>query len=247
MSILNLAESDIQIVLVSGFFDQLDDPNISDLFIKLLLLKKQGYQSKHSSRFLPVATNDFFGMHLILCEKKSMTPILCSKIISYSDCAYYNTPFPLLGLADFLKPEQQSEVEKIISQRVREGKDVSYSGGLTINPNFKGFGLSALLKDMYAGIHYLIHLNNNLRTMMGFGIVKVGTDVFFKTWGVYPLKVNGIEMSPTALPFTNGAESLLMWADLENLSPYKIEMGKRFEKIWNERIEFTLEKRKIAA
>lgn len=54
-------------------------------------------------------------------------------------------------------------------------------------------------------------------------------------------------MSPTALPFTNGAESLLMWADLENLSSYKIEMGKRFETIWNERQEFSTENRKVAA
>lgn len=247
MSILNIDEKDIQVVIVRGFFDQLNDPFMSDLFVKILQLKKNGYQTKHSSRFLPVAANDFFCLHLILCQKETMTPILCSKIVSYNDCEFYNTQFPLLGLSDFLKPEQQVEVEKIIYERVNSGKDLSYSGGLTINPDYKGLGLSSFFKDMYAGIHYLVHKHQGLQTMMGFGIVKVGTDVFFRTWGVQPLKVNDEEMAPTSLPFTNGAESLLMWADLGDLSPYKLEMGKRFENLWDERIDYSLVGKKIAA
>ena len=166
MTAISLKENDIQLIIVRSFFEQLNDPFVSDLFLKLLQLKKNGYQTKHSSRFLPVAANDFFCMHLILCYKKTMTPILCSKIVSYKDCEFHNTPFPLLGLADFLKPEQQKEVEGIISKRVAKGNDLSYSGGLTICPSFKGFGLSTFLKDMYAGIHYLAHLENGLQTMM---------------------------------------------------------------------------------
>jgi hypothetical protein len=238
MSETILTQEDIQVVIVHDFFDQIHDPFLSELFLKLLKLKRDGYQAKHSHRFLPVGTHDFFGIHLILCEQKTMTPILCSKIVSYKNCEYFNTPFPLQGLSTILNSEQQNELQKIISQRVDKGRDISYSGGLTINPAFKGFGLSSLFKDIYTGLHYLIHEHNQFETMMGFGTPKVGTDAFFRKWGVYPLAVNGVEMQPTPVPFANGTESLLMWADLENLSDYKKEMGVKFKDLWESRKEY---------
>ena len=236
----SLTPNDLQIVIVHDFFDQIHDTFLSELFLKLLKLKRDGYHAKHGHRFLPVGTHDFFGIHLILCEKKTMTPILCSKIVSYKNCKYYNTPFPLQGLSDVLNTDQEAELQKIILDRIGRGRDVTYSGGLTINPLFKGFGLSSLFKDIYTGLHYLIHHHHGLETMMGFGTPKVGTDAFFRKWGVYPLTVNGVEMRPTPVPFANGTESLLMWADLENLSDYKKEMGKLYRALWDERREFSV-------
>ncbi len=237
---MELTSNDIQVIIVHDFFDQIHDAFVSELFLKLLKLKRDGYQAKHSQRFLPVGTHDFFGIHLILCEKKTMTPILCSKIVSYKNCKYYNTPFPLVGLSNILKTDQEAHLQSIIYERLGKGRDVSYSGGLTINPLFKGFGLSPFFKDIYTGLHYLIHLHHGLETMMGFGTPKVGTDVFFRKWGVYPLTVNGVEMNPTPVPFANGTASLLMWADLENLSEYKKEMGKHYKALWHERKEFSV-------
>ncbi len=236
-----LTPKDIQVVVVHDFFDQIHNSFLSELFLKLLKLKRDGYQAKHSHRFLPVGTHDFFGIHLILCEKKTMMPILCSKIISYQNCKYFNTPFPLQGLSDVLRTDQETELQKIINDRVNMGRDLTYSGGLTINPIFKGFGLSSLFKDIYTGLHYLIHQYNGFETMMGFGTPKVGTDSFFRKWGVNPLTVNGVEMSPTPVPFANGTESILMWADLENLSEYKKAMGNQYKSLWDERREFLVE------
>ena len=73
MTAISLKENDIQLIIVRSFFEQLNDPFVSDLFLKLLQLKKNGYQTKHSSRFLPVAANDFFCMHLRLESLDSTT------------------------------------------------------------------------------------------------------------------------------------------------------------------------------
>ncbi|MCE3013065.1 MAG: hypothetical protein LW878_08345 [Proteobacteria bacterium] len=232
--------SDLQVVVVSSFFDQIDDPRVSELFVNLLKLKKSGYQSKHSNRFLPVGTHDFFGHHLILCHKKSFEPILCAKIISYKTCQYYNTDFPLSDLGNFLLVDQKRELEKIIHERLLRDKDITYSGGLTINPVFKGFGSSPLFKDIYTGLHYLAHLTFDYSTMMGFALPKVGTDIFFRTWGVKPLEVNGVPMQPTPTPFVNGIDSILVWGDVENLSEYKKDMGKRYGALWEDRIDFSV-------
>jgi hypothetical protein len=237
----SLLESDLQIVVLHNVFQQIDNPSVGEVFLKLLQLKKNGYATRHSRRFIPVGTHDFFGVHLLVCEKKTMEPILCSKIVSYKNCSYYNVPFPLDGLDEVFNNHQQLELQKIIFQRITQGRDVSYSGGLTINPKFKGFGLSSLFKDIYTGIHYRIHEHHGYKTMMGFSTPKVGTDVFFKTWGVNPLVVNGSEMKPTALPFANGAESILVWGDLENLSDYKKEMAKKYNDLWDNRLEYLMD------
>lgn len=237
----------LKVVLLNGVFSQINDPEIGELFVKLLQLKKNGYQGHHSERFIPVGTHDFFGIHLLICEEKTMTPILCSKVVSYTSCDYHNISFPLWNLPDVFNQEQQSEVHKIISERVTQGKDISYSGGLTINPKFKGFGQSEFFKDMYSGLHYLLHEENELKTMMGFATPKVGTDAFFARWGVRPLQVAGSEMKATPLPFANGAESILVWGDLENLSAYKREMGMKYKKLWDNRLEYSVNKTQLRA
>jgi len=239
--------SDLQVVVVSSFFDQIDDPRVSELFVNLLKLKKSGYQSKHSNRFLPVGTHDFFGHHIILCEKKTSTPILCSKIVSYKTCEFYNTPFPLGDLGGFLSSSQTLELRAIIEKRINDGRDITYSGGLTINPIFKGFGKTPFFKDIYTGLHYLAHITYGYSTMMGFGAPKVGTDVFFKTWGVKPLEVNGVPMQPTPTPFANGIDSVLVWGDIEFLSDYKKTMGRKFKSLWDERVDLSCDNRAAEA
>ena len=47
-------------------------------------------------------------------------------------------------------------------------------------------------------------------------------------------------MIPTPVPFANGTASILMCADLENLSDYKKEMGKLYRALWDERREFSV-------
>jgi hypothetical protein len=143
--------------------------------------------------------------------------------------------------------KQQNAVDEIIRERVQKGRDVSYSGGLTINPHFKGEGQSPLFKDIYTGLHFLLHHYHQLGTMMGFAIPKVGTDRFFKTWGVKPLVVEGEEMKPTPLPFANQADTILVWGDLENLSDYKKKMGEKYSTLWKDRLEFLVPEETLVA
>lgn len=241
-------EHPVRLVLVRNFFDQMNNQEVAKIFSDVLQIKKLGYGIKHDRRFLPVGVHDYFSIHLIICDKETLEPILLSKIVSYRDCEYYNITFPLHELKNVIDNELFMSMDEIISHRVNQGFDLSYSGGWTINPKFKGLGLSSTLRDIYTGIHYLIHQNFSLNTMMGFGVPKVGSLEFFKKWGVEPLKTSqGREMAPTPIPFGNYVDSVVAWGDLESLSHYKRAMAEKYKTLWDERIEYLMDVQKSKA
>jgi hypothetical protein len=237
----------LQVIVLKGFCNQTKNSEASDMFIKLLDLKFKGYQTKHSDKFLPVGTHDFFAHHLIVCEKSSMKPIICSKIVTSQDCLYYNCSFPLYELKNVFSPELWLELQKIMTSRISVGKNISYSGGFTINPEFKGRGMSAEFKDIYSGLHYLSHIEEGISTVLGFGAPIVGTDKFFKLWGGDILSVQGQEMKPVKIPFANDLESLLIWKDVNQLSEYKKNMADKYLNLWKERIEYSVKTDALAA
>lgn len=228
----------LKVITVKNFYKYIENQDIANLFTKVIQTKKAGYLTRHEDRFIPVGTHDFFSIHLVLCHGTTLEPILVSKIVSYKDCIYFNQPFPLLELKDILPASLQFELEKIINERANKGSDISYSGGWTINPQYKGLGLSQELRDIYTGIHYNAHLHYNISTMMGFGVPKVGSLEFFKTWGVKPLSANGVDMPPTPIPFGNFVESVIAWGDIDKLSDYKKQMAQKYAYLWEQRIEY---------
>lgn len=239
--------NNLQVLVLRDVCQQFDNPLVSKHFTEILNLKIKGYQTRHSKRFLPFGTHDFFADHLIVCEKETLIPIVCSKVVSYETCLFYNCTFPLLELKSIFESVHWEALKLIIDERVSRGKNISYSGGFTINPLFKALGTTDLLKDIYTGIHYLNHLEQNYSTMMGFGAPRVGTDVFFRKWGVKALQVNGTDVPAVALPFANGLESILMWSDLDQLSQYKKKMGELYKGLWDRRIEFSMKDVRAAA
>ena len=241
-------EYPVRLILVRNFYDQMSNPQVAKIFSHVLQIKKLGYGTKHDNRFLPVGVHDYFSIHLIICDKETLEPILLSKVVPYSDCKYYNVTFPLFELKNVIDNELFNSMEEIIANRINQGNDLSYSGGWTINPKYKGLGLSNSLKDVYTGMHYHVHQNFSLNTMMGFGVPKVGSLEFFKKWGVEPLKTKqGREMEPTPIPFGNYVESVVAWGDLENLSQYKQAMADKYKSLWDERIEYSMNTQKTSA
>ena len=172
---------EIELLLIQNYFDQVgSNEELDRVFCQMLATKKQGYLTMHESRFLPVNTYDFFSIHILLIDKLSKETILTAKIVTYFDCEFFHIKFPLLDMEGVFNPSEMQEVNEIISSRVKDGHNISYSGGWTINPKFKGLGMSPLLRDIYTGIHYQVHQYFNLHTMMGFGAPKVGSLEFFK-------------------------------------------------------------------
>ncbi|MDH4467092.1 MAG: hypothetical protein QE271_03470 [Bacteriovoracaceae bacterium] len=237
----NQNERDVQLLLIQNYFSQVgENVDLDKSFCQMLATKKKGYLTMHESRFLPVNTYDYFSIHILLCDRQSKEIILTAKIVTYFDCEFYHLKFPLLDMEGVFNPLEMQEVKKIISTRVNLGQNISYSGGWTINPKFKGLGMSSLLRDIYTGIHYQVHQYFNIHTMMGFGAPKVGSLEFFKKWGVRPLVVEGNEMSPIAMPFCNFTELVMAWGDISDLSDYKKEMGQKYNSIWQNRKEYLL-------
>ena len=184
-------ESKLKIVIVKNFYSQIGKiPLLNHLFLEILKTKREGYLTKHSHHFLPVNTYDFIAYHVAFLDEANQQVVLTAKIVSYRDCLYYRLPFPVLDVGPLFNQVQKNEVMRIIDQRINLGLDVSYSGGWSVNPIYKGLGKSKNLRDLYTGIHYHVHKQFHLSTMMGFGAPQIGTLDFFKTWGVSPRAVS---------------------------------------------------------
>lgn len=230
----------LKVIIVRNFFEQLDNNVAADLFVRLLITKRIGYQTKHERRFIPVNTHDYFAIHMIVCHAITSELILLAKIVPYSDCVYFNSEFTPFELKNCMSLQYYAELEKIVFDRVNSGKDISYSGGWTVNPKFKGQGMSQMLKDVYAGIHYLIHQHYNLTAVVAFGAQRLGSLEYTKQLGLKPLSLNGKEMPPVYLPYANNLESMIMWEDVSKLSNYSVSMAQKYLYLWESRLDLTI-------
>jgi hypothetical protein len=232
-----------KIILVDDYFSQLEDDELSRVMSKLFLMKRESYTDKHKKNYLSVAQDDFYCSHVIVVDQETNEFVLAFKIIKYSVCKNYDTKFPLSNYMSGADDIERAKVEKIINKFVKNGHDISYSGGWVVNPKFKGLGLSGEFKEIYTGCHYSIHKYLNLKAMMGVGILDYKTyDFFVDIWGMKDATGNAHYFD--YLPYV---KCKVIYNKIENVSDYKKEMGEKWRGLWENRVEFTKKKSKIAA
>gem|GEM_PF-5298988 len=225
-----------KVIVIKDMFQQMDNLDLVKMIGRILNVKRLGYQNKHSSKFLPVSTEDFFCYHVAICEESTLEPIVCYKVVSYREAEYYCQKFPLYEITakSYVDEHFLETVTDLVSSRVQNGQDVSYSGGWTINPLYKGRGLSHELRDIYTATHYHLHRHFEIGTITGFGVLSVGTYDFFVTnWGLRPVFESSIK-----LPFTNNLECKMIFGDLDTLAKHKYDMADKYFSLWEERVEY---------
>jgi len=139
-----------KIVVIRNFFEQVENSEVYSMMMKILAIKKNGYHSRHSERFMPVGEDDFFGIHVAICDESNMEPIVCYKVTPYSDCVFYNSAFPVDDIAPKIYSEiNVKRIQNTFQDFHQRNEDYSYSGGWAMNTSYIKYHLSDKLREIY--------------------------------------------------------------------------------------------------
>lgn len=225
-----------QVIVIRDFFQQIgEDQELASIIASWMKLKRTGYALKHGKKVLPVSTDDFFGIHIIVCDKSNNEPVLTCKVIPLESCNDYLYKFPLYSIADGLYNSAENKIiENFVHKRVSSGKKLAYSGGWTMNPRYKGLGLTDELKNIFTGLHYHVYNHFKLDTFTGFGAVELGTLDFFKQeWGATAIVEREVQ-----LEFFNKNNCVMIGGDTYDFPLSKHRYAKMVERLWKQRIEY---------
>ncbi|MDP7319482.1 MAG: hypothetical protein QF441_02690 [Bacteriovoracaceae bacterium] len=229
-----------KIIVINDFFSQIEDPDVSMNFTKLMAMKRDGYWSKHNESYLPLSQDDFVGIHVLLVDEVHGDIIMAFKTTTKSICQRYRIKFPMDEYLEIASDIDKKMVSNFTSKF--HNSEITYSGGWTINPKFKGFGLSNEFKEIYTAIHYHVHHSYNLNCLVAIGVVNFKTDEFFdKIWGMTAF--TGTAYSLPSCPYL---KCKFIHLDLAKSAEKKLELAEKYHELWAARQEFIV-KEKFAA
>lgn len=232
-----------KIVILENIFENANSFFGKYFFPKIIHEKKRGYHHSHTNNYLPMGQDDYICSFITVCEELNgdYVPICLAKVVPYSRCQYYNVPFPMLELLKgHMNENDFMAIENTIQDLADQNLDFTYSGGWTMNPDYRGNSETGqILRELYTACHYLLHEKNNYHSFFGFGCPRFKTDKFFKSWGVEVMKNNDQEIGTIYSPNHNGEEILSMHGIIDNMSDWKKAMADKYFSLWNERIEIS--------
>ncbi|MGZ3772289.1 MAG: hypothetical protein ACXVCY_00350 [Pseudobdellovibrionaceae bacterium] len=235
------SNGDFQLIIVDAPYENWDDPLVQNLFVKTIGLKNQGYGNNYEHKVMPVDTSDFFGTHILLCEKQlngTLNPVMGFKSTTLKKCRDYNLGFPGLGLVQSAKmPLHCQAVENIMQSCDREKRGLAYYSSWTIDTKFKkkyyeknGRDLSDAFCVFYLGIS---REQKNSEVILG-GTLRFRTEKIFEKLGHKPLSLSGQELPPIYVSHLAKEPVLVMHST--NFSDIDLESKEKWLKVWNDRI-----------
>ncbi|MAZ48248.1 MAG: hypothetical protein CME65_06775 [Halobacteriovoraceae bacterium] len=228
--------SDLQIVVIENLKDQWSNTMVRDLFIQLLGIKFEGYGNVYGRHVISADKADYFGTHLIVCEKNTNRPILGYKSVTNSQCEEYSMSFPVTTLvARNAELKCQIELENIISKHRAKEETYSYDYSWAQDPHFmknRSLEDKIQLQDITMMLGVSHHRDYNIQGMITCGAVKVKTDLFFEKMGLR-------HVSRTSL-FSQAElnDHLSHLFHTEKFSTYAEEQAFKYRELWENRIEF---------
>lgn len=237
---LKIAGLPVEIVILRCPYMNMSDPFTRDLFIKMMYLKYKGYGNRHLAGALPLDATDYVADHPLVCirdEKLGLIPITGSKVISYDTCKFFNMDFALESC--FKKGNNQvhlDELYKIINASQNKNKTIAYHGGYTIDPEIvKTEEDRAIARELFIGSTTLYFKENNISELLGFGVPKYKTELFFYQWGYERCAINGSELEAFPVYFLPGCDGILM--HLKEFSSTVLEISDKYRFLWKQKTD----------
>jgi hypothetical protein len=225
-----------QVIVIDDYFGQAGTGYVDGVMGSLFRIKRDAYRTKLGAHVVPVAGDDHYCIHVAINDCATMSPVLVFKVVPFSRSMQHAQRFPFLELARGLYSAADfATLERHVHERIKRGLDVSYSGGWAIMPGARRSRRhSEELKNMYTGLHFLVHEAFGLDSMTGFGAVEQGTyDFAVREWGA---------VSPVAaevrVPFYNNDRCRAVSLDMLHASEHKIEMADKYRPLWERRVHF---------
>ena len=223
-----------EVIVLDDPFGNIKNQEVAKRFTQLIQMKRDGYWSKHSGRYLPFNKEDYICTHVLLIDKDSDQIVMAFKICRKSICELYGINFPMDDYMSSANDIDKAKYKRFIKPFESLGEDIIYSGGWTVNPSYKGKGLSNELKDIYTCIHYHIQKRFNINCMTAIGVMNFNTDKFFTNdWGV--ISFTGTVYNFKACPYL---DCIFIGLDMDKVVQKKLDMADKYKYLWDARVEF---------
>jgi len=199
MSLKNL-----RIIVIDNPYDQMSEPLVQELLPRVFDLKIKGYRSRYDYGVLPLDTSDFIATHFVIAHPKGAVfqPILSYKMLTLKRAKLFNLPFsPMVMMQQCGTEKHVQAVRQIITNAELKGRDVSYIGSLTIDPEYKSDKLLVQkLMDLFVVCHYFYSLENNISEGLSGATVRFKMSRLVERIGYKPLELEGEALSPIVVP-----------------------------------------------
>ena len=227
----------LRILVLDNPFASWDSPFVRDMFNKIILLKKLGYQSRFPLNYAPVDKSDFHGTHLAFCQERNgeLFPITAYRVMERDRCEKYGMAFSGEVLCDTTSSEEHKLALREFCHKYKE-VNIAYSSSFTIDPNIqREYRKEAI--DFLIPLFAYSHIHWKIEKSLALGSVRTHTDTMYHQMGLLPLKHNGETLNPIAFPCYAGEEFEVQAC--EELTPHCLEMAKKYLYLWKGRIQIS--------
>lgn len=238
-----MTRDDLQIVVLEDLKDHWDDQDVRNLYCDTMKLKFEGYGNVYGDNVISSDKVDYFGTHLIVCQKGiRLKPLFAYKSVTLEKCEEYLYQFPCLSLiqSDGEK-ECFDELTKIVDNAKSSNRSVSfdYSWAQDVSlKNVRSPGMAQMFRDLVMVLVVNHHKDYNIDEMITCGVVKVKTDQFFDKMGFNKIS----KKSMFAQKDLNGDDVHIFHTS--KYSEHAMNLAKDYQDLWDNRIEFSNSKRK---
>lgn len=237
---LKIAGLPVEIVILRCPYMNMDNQETRELFTKMMYLKYKGYGNRHNMGTLPLDATDYIADHPLVCvrdEKHGLIPVTGSKVVNYDSCQFFKMDFALEST--FKKGNNRIHLEEMyatIKMAQESHKKIAYHGGYTIDPELvKAEKERTLARELFIAATTLYFQENQITELLGFGVPKYKTELFFYQWGYQRCKSNGIELESFPVYFLPGCQGILM--HLKEFSPTVMELSAKYKFLWSKKKE----------
>lgn len=240
--------SNYKVVFIESPYDYYEHSlEVRELMQSIFKLKLEGYKAYHEFGIMPVASDDFFCNHLVICQETSfgLIPKAAFKSMTNRMCDKYRVTFPIiehnLKGVEAQYQEHIDEIKNWLSDKRDKQQTVGYNFGWTICPNVKDKAERKFLVNFSMAVYYFYYNFYNVNHIItaafkDFKVNKIQEEMGFKY-----LSQRGKELTPFKGAVFNGKEAFFMY--LEDLSfPLEFQNKALFlKKYWDEKIVFSEE------
>jgi len=225
----------LRILVLDNPFASWDSPFVREMFNKIILLKKLGYQSRFPLNYAPVDKSDFHGTHLGFCQERNgeLFPITAYRVIEKSRCEKYGMPFSGEVLCDSTGSQNHIQALKNFVSKYSD-LNIAYSSSFTIDPNIPREERKEAI-DFLIPLFAYSHIHWKIDKSLALGSCRTHTDTMYHQMGLLPIKHEGRPLEPINFPCY--ANERFEVQACEELTPYCLELAKKYLFLWKGRIQ----------
>ncbi len=230
--------NNLQIVVLEDLKDFWHISEIRELYCDLMKVKFQGYGTVYGDNVISSDKADFFGTHLIVCEKGiRLKPLFGYKSVTLEKCEQYHLRFPALSLVSSDGHDKcLLGLQEIINTAVTNKEQISFDYSWAQAPELKENRtkeMAQLFRDLIMTLVISHHRDHDIAHMITCGVVKVKTDRFFKLLGLKTITSHSL-FSQKDLN-----DEMVHIFHTKKYSNHAYEIAKKYQQLWSERIEYS--------